>query len=143
MPIPPFRADGYLPEGVHCATAAELTFRFGASSRTRRGLIHRVRRWIELARAVCACRLLIDGSFVTDVAHPQDVDAVVWLPTDFLQRVSPSDPAAQELEIQLLTRQPAEIFAAEDRSDWDAWVQFFSRTRESDERRKGLIEVDL
>jgi uncharacterized protein DUF6932 len=63
--IPPFRADGYLPEGVHQATEAEITFRFGAQSRRRQRLTLRLRRWIELGRAIGAERLLVDGSFVT------------------------------------------------------------------------------
>ena len=51
--------------------------------------------------------------------------------------------AALELEQVLLTRQPEEIFAAEVNADWNAWVEFFSRTREFDGRRKGLVEVQL
>jgi hypothetical protein len=41
----------------------------------------------------------------------------------------------------LLTRCPEEIFAAEDVGDWNDWIEIFSRTRESDGRRKGLVEV--
>jgi hypothetical protein len=81
--IPSFRPDGYLPEGLHLANEAELTFRFGSDSPRRRRLIIRVRRWIELARTVGARRLLIDGSFVTDSVDPHDVDAVILLPNDF------------------------------------------------------------
>jgi len=42
-----------------------------------------------------------------------------------------------------LTRRPEELFAAEDESDWQDWVSFFSQTRESDSRRKGLVEIVL
>jgi hypothetical protein len=52
-------------------------------------------------------------------------------------------PAALELEEMLYTRRPEELFAAEDEADWDEWVEFFSRTREVDERRKGLVEIEL
>lgn len=62
--IPAFRADGYLPEGLHLASEAEL-------------------------------------------------------------------------------RRPEELFAAEDEEDWNAWIDFFSRTREADGRRKGIVEVEL
>jgi hypothetical protein len=48
-----------------------------------------------------------------------------------------------ELEQMLLTRHPEEIFAAEDETDWNDWIEFFSRTREHDGRRKGLVEVQL
>ena len=32
---------------------------------------------------------------------------------------------------------------AEDSRDWDDWVEFFSRTREADGRRKGIVEIML
>jgi len=141
--IPPFRADGYLPEGVYLASKAEVTFRFGASSRRRRRLALRLRRWIELAQEVGGLRLLIDGSFVTAKENPNDVDAVILLPPDFEQQIDQGIESALELEEMLLTRRPGEIFAAEDESDWDEWIEFFSRTREADARRKGLVEIEL
>lgn len=85
----------------------------------------------------------IDGSFVTAKAEPNDVDAVVWLPADFERQVQQGSDPALELEHMLLTRHPEEIFAAEDETDWNDWMEFFSRTREEDGRRKGLVEVDL
>jgi hypothetical protein len=141
--IPAFGPDGYLPEGVHHATEAEVTFRFGSTSPRRRRLALRVRRWIELARAVAALRLLIDGSFVTEKADPHDVDAVILLPPHFIELVRRGIDAALELEAMLLTRRPEELFGAEDQIDWDEWVEFFSRTREADRRRKGLVEIQL
>ena len=141
--IPEFREDGYLPEGLHLATDAEITFRFGGATSQRRRLILRLRRWIELARSIQASRLCVDGSFVTAKAVPLDVDAVIWLPDNFSTLVSRGHPAAIELEMMLLTRRPEEIFAAEDRRDWEEWLEFFSRTREPDGIRKGLVEVEL
>jgi hypothetical protein len=118
-------------------------FRFGTSTKQRRRLALRLRRWIELAQRVAAHRLFVDGSFVTSNPEPNDVDAVVRLADDFVDRVSRGDSEAVELETMLLTRRPEEIFAAEDRRDWDAWVGFFSRTREVDGWRKGIVEVEL
>ena len=141
--IPPFRADGCLPEGVHLATESEVTFRFGSFSPKRRRLILRLRRWAELARQVNARRLLIDGSFVTAREEPNDIDAVILLPIDFHQQIAQSIEPALELEEMLLTRRPEEIFAAEDEADWHEWAEFFGRTRESDRRRKGLVEIIL
>jgi hypothetical protein len=83
----------------------------------------------------------VDGSFVTARKDPEDVDAVLFLPADFAQQVEREDLAAVELETMLLTRQPEELFAAEDEFDWQEWVAFFSRTREPDGRRKGLVEI--
>ena len=50
-------------------------------------------------------------------------------------------PEAARLYEMLATRYPEEIFAAYVREEWDAWVAFFSQTRESDGRRKGLVEL--
>ena len=141
--IPQFRVDGYLPEGLYLATEAQVTFRFGALNRRRRRLIHRVRRWVALARQVGAIRLLIDGSFVTSKDEPNDIDAVILLPSDFEHQIEEGVEAALELEEMLLTRRPEEIFAAEDETDWEDWIEFFSRTREADGRRKGLVEIEL
>ena len=68
---------------------------------------------------------------------------MIWLPSNFRERVDSGEEAAIELGEMLMTRRPEEIFAAEDAVDWDAWEEFFSRTREFDGRRKGLIEVQL
>ncbi len=140
--IPDFRSDGYLPEGLFRATEAEITFRFGSANPRRRRLILRLRRWVELARSVGATRLLVDGSFVTAKPEPEDIDAVVRLPSSFQRQVEDGSTLAIELEEMLLTRRPEEIFAAEDDIDWDEWAAFFSRTREADGRRKGLVEIE-
>ena len=141
--IPPLRPDGYLPEGLCVGSEAEVTFRFGSSNRRRRRLVLRLRRWIELGWQVGAERLLVDGSFVTAKEEPHDIDTVILLPQDFTQQLAREYEPALELEGMLLTRRPEEIFAAEDETDWEEWVEFFSRTREPDGRRKGLVEIRL
>jgi hypothetical protein len=141
--IPPFRSDGYLPEGLYLCTEAEATFRFGTRNRRRKRLALRMRKWVLLCRQVGCRRLLIDGSFVTAKEMPHDVDAVCLLPQDFSSQIEKGNDVALELEQMLLTREPEEIFAAEDDEDWDYWQEFFSRTREADRRRKGLIEIEL
>jgi hypothetical protein len=141
--IPPFRPDGYLPNGIHKASEAEVTFRFGTQSRRRRRLALRLRRWIELGRDVGAKRLLVDGSFVTAKAEPHDVDAVLFVPENFQELVAQGLDSALELEEMFLTRHPEELFPAEDEAVWQGWCDFFSRTREPDQRRKGIVEVVL
>ncbi len=143
LTLPQFRDDGYLPEGLYLASEAEITFRFGGSGQRRRRLIIRIRRWIELARIIGAKRLLIDGSFITAKKDPDDIDAVILLPPDFQLKLEKGNEAALELEEMLLTRRPEEMFAAEDEDDWNDWIEFFRCTRESDGRRKGLVEVEL
>ena len=141
--IPEFQDDGYLPEGLHLATEAEALFRFGTSTRQRQRLALQLRRWVLLARCVEAKRFFVDGSFVTAKPEPNDLDAVIWIPSDFSASVDRGDLEAIELENMLATRRPEELFAAEDSRDWYDWVEFFSRTREADGRCKGIVELEL
>jgi hypothetical protein len=142
MPIPAFRYDGYLPEGLHEASEEEVVARFGQSTSRREYLLGRLRRWLELARAVGAQRFFINGSFVTDKVEPGDVDAVVWLPEDWDAQLGAVRPGAIELWKMIKTRQPEELFAARDAWEWTAWLEFFSSIRNST-RRKGVIEIWL
>ncbi len=120
-----------------------MLFRFGSSNRRRRRLVLRLRRWLELGRQIGAQRLLVDGSFVTAKEEPHDIDSVILLPPDFPQQLAREYAPALELEEMLLTRRPEELFAAEDETDWEEWVAFFSQTREQDRPRKGLLEIRL
>jgi hypothetical protein len=143
MPIPEFRPDGYLPEGVHMATEEEVTARFGQSTPYRQMLMARVSEWLALARAVGASRFLVDGSFVTTKPEPGDVDAVCWLPSDFGLLRHAGHVAARRLAQMLETRLPEELFGAFDIDEWNELCEFFGRTYELDGRRKGVVEVIL
>src|SRR4051812_27501061 len=101
--IPAFRLDGYLPEGLHVASEADVTFRFGSTSPRRRRLALRLRRWIDLARHTHARRFLVDGSFVTEKQEPNDIDAVILISEDFQAQVERGIESALELEHMLLT----------------------------------------
>ncbi len=87
--------------------------------------------------------MLLDGSFVTARKLPGDVDAVLLVPSNYDELLERGDEAALELEEMFLTRRPEELFAAEDQEDWDAWLDFFTQTREADKRRKGVVEIQL
>jgi hypothetical protein len=138
---PVFDDDGFIPPLLSC-TEAEVTLWFGFTNKRQR-LLDRVRNWIGLARAVKARRLLLDGSFVTAKEEPGDVDAVVLLPDDFREQLLAGNPKAVELHDMFRSREPKELFAAEDEEDWWGWYCFFSKTREMNRRCKGLIEVVL
>jgi Family of unknown function (DUF6932) len=143
MPIPSFRADGYLPEGLHLATEEEVEARLGQPTARRRLLMKRVAEWLILARAVGAQRFLLDGSFVTTKLNPGDVDAACWLPQDLQEQYLAHVPEALRLYETVSTRYPAELFGVFSEARWNGWVAFFGQTREPDGRRKGLIEVSL
>jgi hypothetical protein len=75
--IPPFNEHGYLPTGVHQATLDEVDVRFGKESEVRRVQMESLRWLADLARRVGVERLVINGSFVTDLLEPNDVDCVL------------------------------------------------------------------
>lgn len=76
--IPAFNDVGYLPAGVHPATLAEVEERFGRGSEMRQVQMESVRWMIDLARRAGADRIILNGSFVTDIMEPNDVDCVLY-----------------------------------------------------------------
>jgi uncharacterized protein DUF6932 len=112
-----YRTDGYVPKGVYECSEADVVLRFGSSSRRRRHLVLRLRRWMELGRQRGAQRLWVDGSFVTAKAEPHDIDTVILLPQNCTQQRAHEYAPSLEWEAMLLTRLPEEICAAEDETD--------------------------
>ncbi|MDO8632701.1 MAG: hypothetical protein Q7R41_19635, partial [Phycisphaerales bacterium] len=78
--IPPFDESGCLPPGLHGAALAEIEARFGRQSELRRVQMDSVRWMIELAVRAGVQRIVLNGSFVTDIMEPNDVDCVLLVP---------------------------------------------------------------
>ena len=132
--IPPFNSHGYLPAGVHVATLVEVAERFGGASELRRVQMESVREMIALAVRAGVQRIVLNGSFVTDIMEPNDVDCVLLVPPDY-----PRDTAAEE---ELLKGLPFLDMALVDQTDFDYFVKrFFVLDRVREE--KGMIEVIL
>lgn len=95
--IPPFDKSGCLPPGVHVATLAEVEARFGRQSELRRVQMESVRWMVGLAVRAGVRRIVLNGSFVTDIMEPNDVDCVLlFAPGGRLDRA-----AFDELEVGL------------------------------------------
>jgi hypothetical protein len=76
--IPPLRTDGTLPPGVHLATLDELLAVFPPVNEQRQLLNDAVRRATEeLVRLDPSLVILVDGSYVTRKAEPNDVDLLI------------------------------------------------------------------
>src|SRR5665811_183899 len=75
--IPSFNDGGLLPEGVHPATLGEIAERFASSSELRHVQMDSVRWMIDLAIEAGVQRIILNGSFVTDILEPNDVDCVL------------------------------------------------------------------
>lgn len=82
MPIPELGPGGLLPPGVHDCSIDELRSRFGAfqASEHRPRLFEKVEHYLEAARQTgMVIAVLVDGSFVTSTAAPDDVDLILLL----------------------------------------------------------------
>ncbi len=132
--IPPFDEHGCLPPGIHPATLSEIEARFGVQSELRRVQMESVGWMVELAVRAGAERIVLNGSFVTDIMEPNDVDCVLLLADDY-----PRDEAASS---ELIKGLPfLEIFRV-DEEGFDRLVnEFFASSRHG--VPKGMIEIIL
>lgn len=130
--IPPFDDHGYLPPGIHPATLDEIAARFGCESELRRVQMESLRWLVDLAGRAGVVRLIINGSFVTEVLEPNDVDCVLLIGAGF-----PRDKAA---ETELLAGLPFLEINLVSQADFDVLVErFFASDRHS--VPKGMVEV--
>ena len=81
--IPDFDENGNLPPGVHPATLEEIAARFGWQSDIRHAEMESLTWLVPLAKRAGAKRLIINGSFVTSVEEPNDVDCVLLIDADY------------------------------------------------------------
>ncbi len=132
--IPPFDERGYLPAGVHTATLDEIQARFGCESELRRMQMESLRWLIDVARRAGVVRLVLNGSFVTEVFEPNDVDCVLLIGEGF--------PQDQTAEAELLAGLPFLEINLVSQTDFDFLVEkFFATDRHS--VAKGMVEVIL
>ncbi len=132
--IPPLDDNGYRPAGIHPATLAEIEARFGQGSELRRVQTESLRWLVDLARRAGVARLVINGSFVTDVSEPNDVDCVLLIGPDF-----PNDTQAER---ELIRGLPfLQIDLVRDEGFRDLVERIYATDR--DQIPKGMIEVVL
>jgi len=130
--IPPFDDFGLLPPGVHAATLAEVDERFGRQSEIRRVQLDSVRWMVNLAVRAGVERIVLNGSFVTDIMEPNDVDCVLLIGRGF-----PKDAAA---EAELRAGLPFLDIALVRRRRFERLVNvFFASDRF--EKLKGMVEI--
>jgi hypothetical protein len=132
--IPPFEESGWLPPGIHLATLAEVEDRFGRQSEIRRVQMQSVRWMADLTIRAGVQRIILNGSFVTDIIEPNDVDCVLLARPE-----SSKDEAAEE---ELTKGLPFLGMLLVGSDEFDYLVnQFFAFDRSG--QAKGVIEVLL
>ncbi len=130
--IPPFNENGCLPPGVHPASLAEIKARFGHQSELRRVQVESLGWMVDLAVRAGAERIVLNGSFVTDIMEPNDVDCVLL----FIPGRRRDRRATSELRRGL----PFLDIAMVNHEEFDRLVnQFFAADRRG--VPKGMVEV--
>ncbi len=132
--IPPFDDSGLLPSGVHLATLSEIEAHFGNQSELRRVKMESVRWMVDLAIRAGIQRIVLNGSFVTDIMEPNDVDCVLLMGSGL-----PNDETA---ESELRDGLPFLDIALVRQRNFDRLVK---RTFAADRhgKPKGMVEVIL
>ena len=143
--IPALRADGMLPPGIHAADDwNEVQTRFGGNRR-RNALLQKLRAGLENLRDAGCPFVLIDGSFATSKAQPQDVDGCwEWTPGMDLAvldvafvRLTPADRQ------HLKNRYGMDFFIADVifSGSGEPFSEFFQRDRNG--HRRGIVRLEL
>ncbi|NOT01575.1 MAG: hypothetical protein HOP29_13210 [Phycisphaerales bacterium] len=132
--IPSFDESGFLPPGIHRATLDDIASRFGRQSELRRVQMESVRWMVELAVRAGVERIVLNGSFVTDILEPNDVDCALLLADDY-----PRDAAASD---ELIKGLPFLEILRVDETEFNRLVhRFFASSRLA--VIKGMIEISL
>jgi len=148
MPIPVLDQDGLLPAGVHDCTLSEIRSRFGSFQKSDRRprLFARLETFVAEAIAAGLIRVLIvDGSFVTEIPSPNDIDLIVVVESqhDFSADISPK--AYNILSKNSVRRRFGFdlLVARENSVEYNDWVEFFQQVRLEPGRRKGILRLLL
>lgn len=144
MPLPPLNEAGDLPEGRHTASLAEVITRFGSGSNQRIAVTARLQRVYDLAVSTGAVdRLVVFGSYVSNVPEPNDVDVILVFRDDF----RPANCPPESLVLLDHARADAELGAS------IFWVrpgmllgepvdEFLAHWQEKrDGTRRGIVEI--
>ena len=148
MPIPALDSLGLLSQGVYDCTLTELREQFGKfqQSDRRPQLFRRLEDlYRNMQRSGLFDSLLIDGSFVTAKAAPNDIDLVAVLRRghDF-ERDLPVSEYSLVSRLLLNRRFGFDVIVAENGSAlYNTYLEFFGRVRDNPNVRKGLLRLAL
>jgi uncharacterized protein DUF6932 len=144
MPLPDFNQFGDLPEGTYQASLAEVLARFESGTPQRKAVSERLKRIRQLAIATGHLdRLLVFGSYVSDVSEPNDVDIILVMRDDFRSETCPRESsvlfdharAHDELGASVFWVRPEMLLG----EPLEQFLAFWQTKR--DGRRRGIVEI--
>jgi predicted nucleotidyltransferase len=141
--LPPFNADGNLPEGIHQATNDEVLARFATMTARRQWLGERLHSLLVLAKATGKLeRVFLWGSFVTDKPLPNDLDVLLVVADDFSIDSAPARCEVLFDHAQARIHFHADVFWTKASVGADIlalWLDTYQTGK--DFSRRGIIEV--
>ena len=143
--IPPFDADGDLPQGMHQAEWAAFRERFCIFARSDRRLrlCRQIEQLLEEAQASHIVeRMLFGGSFITSTSEPNDFDCIIVLKAEIhCENLLPFQRWVADTR-EASRRYGGDVFVAKtDQPTLAMYLDFFRTNRRG--KRVGLVEVQL
>src|SRR5437588_29495 len=144
MPLPGFNEFGDLPEGIHSASLGEILSRFGSGTAQRKAVTDSLQRISQLAVMTGSLdRLLVFGSYVSDVDEPNDVDVILVMRNGFRPEDCPAESAVlfdharanDELGASVFWVRPDMLLG----EPLEQFLAFWQTKR--DGRRRGVVEI--
>jgi hypothetical protein len=147
VPIPDLDGRGLLPPGVHPCRINEVRDRFGQfqSSDRRCRLFDALEAYVHEAGSTgLVAWLVVNGSFVTGKADPNDIDIVIVVRADhdFGADLRPFEYNVVSRR-RVRKRYPFDVLVAREGSrELDEYVAFFQQVRGEPDLRKGVLKVE-
>lgn len=148
MSIPEFNERGHLPAGVHTCTLDEIQETFGSFQRTDRRpkLFERLKEFVEaLKLSDIVESVMLDGSFVTNIDEPSDIDLVLVLKPnhDFAAELPPFRYNVLSRRMVRKTFRFDILVARQQSEELDEYIEFFQQVKEQPQLTKGLLSFQL
>lgn len=148
MPIPEFNSEGFLPPGIYTCTLEEIKQNFGRFRRTDRrpNLTNKLIEYMnELLNAHVAKFVIINGSFITDIDEPNDIDVLLVLKDD-LDLTEPFPPYIKNSFNGNYIKKYFQLdfkFGFEDDISAKEIISLFRKVKEQPGKEKGLLKIIL
>jgi len=148
MPIPRLNERGFLPPGVHDCSLDEVRKTFGTfnSNDRRPNLFKNLEAFVVTLRLNGVAKaVVVNGSFTTAKADPNDIDMVLVLPQghDFAADLSPDEYNCLSNK-RVKKKFGFDMFVAEDESqEYERYTRFFQDVKNQPGESKGVLRVEL
>jgi hypothetical protein len=148
MPIPNLNEQGLLPPGIYDCSSEEIGERSGIFQSTdlRPRLYEKLQAFLQQARSTnLAIAVIVNGSFVTSKADPNDIDLILVLPSSHDLRAELAPMAYNVLSRRRVSRQYGFdiLVAREDAIEYTQYVEFFQQVRGQPHLYKGVLRIGL